>query len=256
MDGQVQALIDQDGVLAAFDEKLFELCVANGWEFNIESVKYQSKRYLVDHLPKQHRGRARRLLEIEGWFRELPVIEGAQEGIEEMFRAGWDVHVCTKPLDSNLFCASEKMAWIQEHFPSLVGRVMIVPEKNMVKGDFLLDDAPKVRWLGHSIWEPVIFDQPYNREGSKWGDLRRWRWGQSLESLWPGPECGIEGILERKRNGIDCTEDESVEILNYFTDNEEYLSNPSNADHDQVVMLFPLEWDQWFRDKETNSVTV
>lgn len=184
MDGQVQALIDQDGVLAAFDEKLFELCVANGWEFNIESVKYQSKRYLVDHLPRQYRGKGRRLLEVEGWFRELPVIEGAQEGIEEMFRAGWDVHVCTKPLDTNLFCASEKMAWIQEHFPSLVGRVMIVPEKNMVKGDFLLDDAPKVRWLGHSIWEPVIFTQPYNVKGSKWENYRHWRWGQPLEELW------------------------------------------------------------------------
>jgi hypothetical protein len=61
---------------------------------------------------------------------------------------------------------------------------------------------------------------------------------------------GIEGILERKRAGIDCTEDESVEVLNYFTDNAEYLSDSDNADLDQVVQFFSLEWNQWWQDKE------
>ena len=66
-------------------------------------------------------------------------------------------------------------------------------------------------------------------------------------------EPGLEGIVNRMRDGIDCTEDESVEILNYFTDNAEYLSSAENADRDQVVGLFPLEWDQWHSDREGQS---
>ena len=62
-------------------------------------------------------------------------------------------------------------------------------------------------------------------------------------------EEGIGGILDRKRNGIDCTEDESVEVLNYFTDNAEYLSDSDNADLDEVVQFFPLEWNQWWDDR-------
>lgn len=63
---------------------------------------------------------------------------------------------------------------------------------------------------------------------------------------------GIAGILARKKRGIDCTEEESVKVLHYFTDNADYLSNPIHADWDHVVRHFPLEWDQWHRDRNND----
>jgi 5'-nucleotidase len=194
----VTALIDMDGVLTDLDRLLFNKCIEEGLTFEIDGVHQQTKRYLVDHLSprRAQRGRARWFLEQEGWFRNLPVMPGAVDGIAEMEDAGWDVWVCTKPLEDNPWCASEKFQWLCEYFPSLKKKLIIAPDKSLIKGDFLLDDAHKVRWLesGRAEWEPVMFRSPYNGDGSKWGHIRSWTWGEPLTTLWNNNDEGDSNV--------------------------------------------------------------
>lgn len=51
----------------------------------------------------------------------------------------------------------------------------------------------------------------------------------------------IDKIVYRKRNGQDCTDDESAMILRYFDGHHPY-NNPAGR---EIAALFPLEVDQW-----------
>ena len=81
----------------------------------------------------------------KGFYRNLPVIEGAQEGISELEKY-FDVYIATKPKKENPYCLEEKMEWIREHFPSLSKKVFFTPDKRLLKGDILIDDHE--RWKG------------------------------------------------------------------------------------------------------------
>jgi hypothetical protein len=56
----------------------------------------------------------------------------------------------------------------------------------------------------------------------------------------------VPAIVARKLDGVDCTEDESCEILAYFDDHDP-LTTTSGA---YVASLFPLEADQWHGEVE------
>lgn len=57
----------------------------------------------------------------------------------------------------------------------------------------------------------------------------------------------IEKILNRKRNGIDCTETESAEIKGYLK------STPESEMVEQIKLLFPLEYGEYIH--ETSTIT-
>lgn len=177
-------LLDMDGPLAAFDLHFWNRCTDQGWGFNVAGPHEQTARFFTDHMPdKAQRALARKMVESPGWFRELPVTEGAQQGVQDLLSQGVQIWVCTKPLAASHTCASEKMAWIEEHFPDLQGRVIVTPDKSLVQGDVLLDDAPKLSWIPRATWEPRIFTAPYNGAGSKWEGIPSWSWGDPLEGL-------------------------------------------------------------------------
>lgn len=180
-------LLDMDGPLADFDLKSWNLYQHLGLEMNISSLSDPGrKRFLSDNLVHaRDRKIVRRLIE-DGhnrWFRDLPVTEGAQKGVAELLDAGIDVWVCTKPLEVNDRCRDDKSLWLRDHFPELVNKMICAPDKGMVRGDVLLDDAPHIEWIARAHWEPVIFPAVFNDGRSKWAGLRKWTWGDPLETL-------------------------------------------------------------------------
>ncbi len=71
------------------------------------------------------------------------------------------------------------------------------------------------------------------------------------------PVTVVAGIVERKRNGIDCTEDESCVVKRHFDDlcariqaeGNEPCAVVEQADP-ETVELFPLEWAEWCEDRQ------
>ena len=54
----------------------------------------------------------------------------------------FDVYFLTRPSVQNLSCYSEKALWIQNHFgPEYLERLIISPDKSLLKGDYLIDDS-------------------------------------------------------------------------------------------------------------------
>lgn len=187
-------LLDMDGPLADFDRAAWEWGHSSGLMFDIESLADQRHRFLTDHVvgcghpgttrPCPHgAGHMRRHIhQDETWFRDLPVTPGAIQGVAQL-EAIFDVWVCTKPLEANPGCRDGKQAWIDKHFPSLSRKLVMAPDKSMVVGAVLLDDAPKPQWVDVAHWEPVVFSTPWNGEGSRWEVYPHWTWGDPLAVL-------------------------------------------------------------------------
>jgi len=175
-------LLDMEGPLADFDTYGWQRCADAGHEFDA-GFHDRRHRFFTDHMPHvRHRKDARRMIESPGWFFDLPVTEGATEGVPELMEH-FDVWVCTKPLEANPTCRDEKGAWLRRHFPALEDRLIIAPDKSLIRGSILLDDAIKPAWTNRAEWLPVVFTEPFNGAGSEWADWPHWTWADGMDAL-------------------------------------------------------------------------
>lgn len=195
----MRILMDMDGPMAAFDDHFFDRVAEQGYELDIPGADGQVHRYATDHVvSSRERKHARRMTEQPGWFRNLPRTPGARRGMERLVEAGHDVWICTKPMRDNPTCRDEKAQWVEYHYGSdWVRRLIITPDKSMVVGDVLVDDAPYIEWLDRAIWKPAIFPRPWNGAGSKWEGLPRWGWDDPVELLEEIANMSASPLAER-----------------------------------------------------------
>ena len=157
---QLTILVDQDGVIT-------------GWtpQFNADLAEYYPDLTFEElrefttptHLPQTHQDAINFVKNRAGFYRAMPLIEGAREALEEMRAAGHDVWICTSPETNNPTCASDKIEWVREHLgEGWVNRVIITRDKTLVRGHFLFDDRPEVKGADQPTWEHILVDQPYN----------------------------------------------------------------------------------------------
>lgn len=173
-----------DDVLADLNGWWWDRCIEAGVVFDVADRSLQTHRFGSDHIPDPvHRRLARSFLEVGHAFAEFPVIEGAQEGVTDLLDRGHDLWVCSKPLEVNHHCMDDKATWLRRYFPWLATRLILAPDKTMVHGDVLLDDAPPPFTFPQYPWAPVVFTRAFNGEGSTWGHLPHWSWGEPYHVL-------------------------------------------------------------------------
>ena len=165
-------LLDQDGVLADYDKGF----LAKWREIhpNKTVIPPEKRRtfYIEEDYPKELGALVREIIVSKGFYRDLPVMEGAIEAINEL-KKYFDVLICTAPHLKSKYCISEKFEWIAEHFGSeLVRKIVLTKEKTLVRGKYLVDDRPEIKSPYIPEWEHIFYDQPYNRDIDK----RRIRW--------------------------------------------------------------------------------
>lgn len=83
------------------------------------------------------------------FFRKLKPIEDSIETVnillqKEKFRESFEVYILTAPSIYNPLSYTEKRIWIEEHFGmEMVEKLIISPNKSLLKGDYLIDDIVK-----------------------------------------------------------------------------------------------------------------
>lgn len=100
----------------------------------------------------------------QGFFRSLKVMPGAKLAVNALLSdPGLRVYVGSKHSAENAYSATEKLQWIEEHFPSLLKRIVLVCDKGLLRGDYLVDDDAH-RWEKKFIGEFIHFDryEPYS----------------------------------------------------------------------------------------------
>lgn len=176
-------LLDMDGPLADTEAYILDRYLELGLDVPYVHASQNTHRFMADALPRHQRKAGMEVLNPPGAFAELPVTEGAQQGVRDLLEAGVNVWVCTKPLESNVTCLNDKHGWLVRHFPELSNYLITAPDKGLIKGDILLDDAIKLDWVARADWAPVVFPTGFNGEGSQWAHLPRWSWGDPIEDL-------------------------------------------------------------------------
>ena len=130
-DKKIVIYVDMDGVLCdfqkAFDEDLKKT----------PEIAYPQSQY--------------------GFFAQLEPITGALYAMKLLWEDPLvDVWILTAPSTKNPLSYSEKMSWVREHLGEhFVERLILSPNKGLLKGDLLIDD--NVKGNGQEDFEGVFF---------------------------------------------------------------------------------------------------
>ena len=74
------------------------------------------------------------------FFRKLEPKQGAVKGLSYLLE-NHNTYIATAPSICNPLCYTEKALWIKDHFGvEVLNRLIIVPNKSLLKGDYLIDD--------------------------------------------------------------------------------------------------------------------
>lgn len=145
-------LLDMDGVMADVYQNLINLEYRN-------SGRRISYRDLEGNNVLTYFPNLSEMLHQKGFFRNLPLMAGAQEGTEYLNNK-YDLYIVTAAVklpDSMI----EKYEWLQENFPYIRPQQMVFcGSKIPVCGDIMIDDHPKN--LYPFCGERILFTQPNN----------------------------------------------------------------------------------------------
>jgi 5'-nucleotidase len=173
-------LIDQDGVLADWSlafETDFKLDYPH---IDAPLLNDNVNWDMTAGLDEEGKAAVQSVMVKPGFYAKLSPIPGAKEALNAMIAEGHQVSIVTSPYVGNPTCASDKIAWLEEHIGAGWGhKAVITSDKTVVMGDILIDDRPNITGIYNPVWEHVLFDAPYNlahtngrRRLSKWEDWR------------------------------------------------------------------------------------
>lgn len=75
------------------------------------------------------------------FWTKLPPIEYAIEAVEDLIDSErFDIYIASKPLKSCSNSYSGKCEWIDKHLPDLAHKLILTPNKAILRGDYLIDD--------------------------------------------------------------------------------------------------------------------
>lgn len=169
-------LVDQDGVIAHWGAGYGRSLDRHGERaariprhaeqrtFNLHHERTPEESAIINAVMVEH-----------GFYARLEPIDGAVLALNAMLSVGHDVRIVTSPWIDNPTCASDKLAWVVEHFGrAWADRVIITTDKTLVRGDYLIDDKPDVKGSMPPTWEHVYFSQPYNTDRADRRRITEW----------------------------------------------------------------------------------
>lgn len=77
-----------------------------------------------------------------GFFTKLLPLSGAVEGVHALLASDkYEPYILTAPSVKNPLCYTEKRVWVDKHLGfDMVNRLIISPDKSLLKGSYLIDD--------------------------------------------------------------------------------------------------------------------
>lgn len=126
----------------------------------------------VRGFPEQHRKIVLERLYSEGFFRNLPVMDDAQDVLKEMNKR-YEIFIVSAAVEfpNSL---KDKHDWLLEHFPFFTWRQLVLcGDKRMIHGDYMIDDH--VRNLVHFPGKKYLYAAFHNREVEGYDRIHHWK---------------------------------------------------------------------------------
>ena len=176
----MKILVDMDGVIADFESGFI-----SHWKRlypKKEFIRIQDRitHKIVDQYPASLKGTIEKIYQRPGFFKSLPPIPDGINSLQKMLEEGYDVFICSSPLDNFKNCVLEKYEWVEEKLGfDWTQRLILTKDKTLIRADFLIDDSPEVKGCLKPVWEHIIFDQPWNKNST----FRRLTWENWVQIL-------------------------------------------------------------------------
>lgn len=157
-------LVDLDNVIADQQQGFYNVLKNEYPQIILPPIETLKEFNIEQNFDYDHHTLIKSLRLREGFFRDLPLIEGAKEGLARLREAATHVRIVTAPTWEWRYCVPEKYAWIEEHLSrDWSEKIILTRDKTFVRGDILIDDNPSVSGIWAQEWTHVLYDQPYNR---------------------------------------------------------------------------------------------
>ena len=114
----------------------------------------------------------RRYVVTPGFFRSVPVMEGAKEAVLELSKT-FDIYIVSAAME---FPQSliEKYEWVQEHFPFIGWRnIVLCGDKSIIGTDYMIDDH--VKNLDTFKGKTIMFSAGHNVGVSHHTRVNNWK---------------------------------------------------------------------------------
>jgi 5'(3')-deoxyribonucleotidase len=171
----MKGLIDVDGVLADFAGALLE-------EFPLDLPEKPPWDIINLYDPERRKAVYERLADPQWWI-DLPVIDGAKEGIQYLESLGHKLFYVTSPWESCEEWKPARRTWLNQHFNVPPENVFPAEDKSWFRGDYLIDDKPKhiTDWSSENPdGVAYLYDTPFN-QNFRWP--RRITWSRIREVM-------------------------------------------------------------------------
>lgn len=160
--------IDMDGVLADIEEQFMS------WYENEYGLRVPRSERLGVLEPEgfPEKGAIRRYVNTPGFFRTIPVMEGAVEAVKKLME-DYEVYIVSAAMEFPQ-CLLEKQEWLAEYFPFISWRnIIFCGDKSVVVTDYLIDDHCKN--LDYCKGMPIMFTAGHNANFSHHTRVNNWK---------------------------------------------------------------------------------
>lgn len=168
--------IDMDDVVADAQARFGEWYTRDyAVEFTPEQL-YSTR--IEDLIKPEHNGCIREYVFHDDFFKDLPVIAGAKEVIEELHKK-YEIFFTTAAIEfpNSLL---PKLAWLGEHFPYVTWKnIVFCGDKSIINADYMIDD--NVRNFKGFIGKGILFTAAHNHQ-TEW-DTRVNNWQEVKDML-------------------------------------------------------------------------
>jgi 5'-nucleotidase len=170
---KTRILVDMDGTITDFEGELFKRYQEKYPDScNIIPIKNRKTFYAADDYSNrfgpEYKTIINDIIHEKGFFLSLPIITGASEALNNMIEKGYDVFLCTSPLQKFQNCVLEKYEWVKNNLgDEWINRIILTRDKTIIKGTILIDDKPEIKGSVIPKWKHILFHQPYNSNINK-----------------------------------------------------------------------------------------
>ena len=117
-------------------------------------------------------GAVRKLVYAPGFFRTVPVMDGAKEAVLELMK-NFDVYIVSAAMEFPQ-SLSEKYDWLHEHFPFIKWtNIIFCGDKSIIGTDYMIDDH--VRNLDSYKGTAILFTAGHNSSINRHTRINNWK---------------------------------------------------------------------------------
>ncbi|MFN0290530.1 5' nucleotidase, NT5C type [Pedobacter helvus] len=107
----------------------------------------------------------------KGFFRDLPVIDGAVEAVQQL-QSKYEVYIVSAAMEFRN-SLEDKLDWLGEHFPFISWKNVVFCGEKIVDVDIMIDDRIK-NFVGFE-GRPLLFTSPHNLLVTEYERVDNWQ---------------------------------------------------------------------------------